>query len=112
MKKLQRQIVRILLLLLLIPALALGPFGCCGGVEAIPVILAVTATAGAVALTIHQFQQIESADLDIQMKRLRLRGMQDGRLTTVEHQLNDATFQKIAREGKVNVNGVVIPVSR
>jgi heme O synthase-like polyprenyltransferase len=112
MKKLQRPIVRKLALLLLIPAMALGPFGCCGGIEAIPVILAVTATAGAVALTIHQFQQIESADLDNQMKRLQLRGMQDGRLTTFEHQLSDDAFQQIAREGKVNVNGVVIPVSR
>jgi hypothetical protein len=103
--------VRKLALLLLIPALAMGPFGCCGA-EALPLILAVATTAGVVALTIHQFQQIESAELDNQMKRLKLQGMQNGVRTSVEQQLSDAQFQQITREGKVSVNGVVIPVSR
>jgi hypothetical protein len=101
---------RFLLILLIIPALALGPIGC--GVEAIPVILAVATTAGVVALTIHQFQQIESAELDNQMKRLRLRGMQNGQLTTVDQPLNDQQFSEIHRSGKVDVNGQVIRVSR
>ena len=46
------------------------------------------------------------------MKRLKLQGMQNGVRTSVEQQLSDAQFQQITREGKVSVNGVVIPVSR
>jgi len=111
MKFFQRSNVKKLSLLLLIPALALGPFGCCGA-EAIPLIIAVATTAGVVAFTINQFQQIESAQLDNEMRRLRLRSMENGRLTTFEQPLSDAEYRDIRNSGKVSVNGVVIPVSR
>ncbi len=99
-----------LLTLLLLPALAFGPFGC--GPEIIPIILVAAGTASAVAFTFHQLQEITSADLDIKMKQLRLRGMQNGQVTTLEQPLNDAQVQEITHSGKVTVNGVVVPVSR
>jgi hypothetical protein len=103
---------RFLLALLLIPALACGPIGCGAEVAVIPTILAVATTAGVVALTIHQFQQIESAELDNQMKRIRLNGMQNGVSSSVEYQLNAEQSAEINRSGQVRINGQVIPVSR
>ncbi len=111
MRNFQRPNVRTLALLLLIPALALGPIGC--GVEtAIPAILAVATTAGVVAFTIYQFQQVESAQLNIEMQKLRLRGMQNGIPVTVEHTLSTAECNQIAASGKVSVNGQEVLVTR
>ena len=93
-----------LLALLLVSTLALGPIGC--GAEAVlPVVILWVTTAGLVALTIYQFQQIESAQLNIEMQRLRLRGMQDGRLVTIDQALTASQVEKISSSGKVIVNG-------
>ena len=90
MSNFQRTKVSTLALLLLIPGLALGPIGC--GPEVIPTIIVLATTAGVVAFTISQFQQIESGQLDIEMKKLRLQGIRDGIRTSVEHQLSDDGF--------------------
>jgi hypothetical protein len=78
----------------------------------LPVIVTTLTVAGLIAFTIHEFQEVTSVELDIQMKRLRLQGMQDGHLTTVERQLNDREFREVDSSGKVLVNGNVVPVSR
>ena len=102
MSPFQRSNVRSVFLLLLILALPFGPIGC-GAELTIPMIIAVATTAGVVAFTISQFQQIESAELDNQMKRLKLRGMQNGQFITVEKPLSGADYRDIRNSGKVEI---------
>jgi len=100
---------RKLLALLLLPALALGPIGC--GAEAIPVIISACVVVGTIAFTIHEVQEVESAYLDTQMKRLRLQGMKNGMPVTIERELNNDQLRGITSAAKVNVNGQDINVS-
>lgn len=99
-----------LLALLLVSMLALGPIGC--GAEAVvaEVILWVSA-AGLVALTIYEFQQIESAQLNIEMQRLQLQGMRDGHRVTINQPLTPSQVEKVSSSGKVIVNGQEILVT-
>jgi hypothetical protein len=106
MTKCQSPRIRKFTLLMLIATLALGPVGC--GPEAIPLIVSTCVVVGVVAVTIHEIQEVQSAQLDIEMKRLRLQGMQNGRVTTVEHELDDGQVRQIVESGKVQVNGKVL----
>jgi ATP sulfurylase len=110
MRKLQNSTIRRLAFLAMFPFLALGPIGC--GPEAITTVFVVATTAGAVAFTINQFQQIESVQLENHIKRLRIKGMNDGVVSTVEKELNDDEYRKVVRSGKVSLNGKLVPVSR
>ena len=99
-----------LLALLLVSTLALGPIGCGAG-AVLPVVILWVTTAGLVALTIYQFQQIESAQLNIEMQRLRLRGMRMAdwsRSTGVDC----FTGREDQLLGKVIVNGQELLVTR
>jgi hypothetical protein len=87
-----------------------GPIGC-GMEAAIPTVATALAMAGLLALTIHQFQEVQSAQLDIEMKRLRLQGLRNGEVVTVEHPLSGDDYRKIIEKGKVRINGKVIQVS-
>jgi hypothetical protein len=98
-----------LIVLLLLPALALGPIGC--GAEAIPIIVSTCAVVGLIALTVHEVQQVESAHLDNEMRRLRLRGLRNGLPVTIDTPLTDEQFSKIRSSKEVSVNGTTIPVA-
>lgn len=100
---------RRLVALLLIAALAFGPVGC--GLEvAVPIVIQAAIVAGAVAFTVGELQKIESASLDIELKRLRLQGMRNGRTTFADRSLTDREFQQIREAGEVEINGQKMPV--
>jgi hypothetical protein len=110
MRAFKRSKVNVFALLLLIPALALGPIGC--GPEAVATILAIAGAAGGVAFSVNQFQQIEAVRLDMELKRLQIEGIQNGVKSRVEHQLDDEQYRTINSSGAVRINGVDVLVSR
>lgn len=95
-----------LIALLLIPTLAIGPIGC--GPELIPVIVTTCLVVGVVAVTIHEIQEVQSAQLDIEMKTLRLHGMKNGQVVDTDHKLDADQVRKIVDSGKVKINGKVL----
>jgi hypothetical protein len=109
-RNLKRYAKRVFIVLLLIPALLVAPMGC--GIETIPPLLEAVAVVSAVAFTIHQIQEIRSAELDIEMKQIKVHGLRNGVPVTLERQLSDAECQRIAEEGKVTINGKEIIISR
>jgi hypothetical protein len=103
---------RLTIALLMLPSLALGPIGC-GEIakKGVEIIVTTAVVAGIVAITVQEFQKVEAASLDNDMKRLRLQGMRDGMTTTVERTLTDDEAQRIKKYGEVKVNGKVLKVS-
>ena len=97
------------LALLLLPTLAFGPVGC--GPEVITMVAGATAFLGGLAFTFHQFQMIEEARLDIELKRLEIQGrLHDGNRDTVHETLSRSQIEELRRIGKVRINGRVLPV--
>jgi len=67
---------RRLIALALVCTLAVGPIGC-GGPEFVPVLVTTCGVAGTLAHTLHEFQQVKAADLEIQERELRVKGIKD-----------------------------------
>ncbi|WP_076351819.1 hypothetical protein [Paludisphaera borealis] len=106
MLKLERSKSRVIPLLL-IPALAFGPIGC-GGPEFIPLFVAGCSVVGIAAITVYEIQQVQSAQLDIEMKTLRLQGLKNGQVVESDHRLDADQVRKIVDSGKVKINGKVL----
>lgn len=97
--------------LLLVMALAFGPMGCgmeAAAPEVMGLVVGVAVAATVVAVTVQEFQKIESAQLDIELKRLRIEGVRNGMPVIEERQLSDREFHQIQDSGRVEVNGRVL----
>jgi hypothetical protein len=105
-KQIQRSKWR-LVSMLLPAALVLGPIGCA---EVATPLITTLGVVGLFALTIHEFQKVESAQLDNDLKRLRLEGERNGLPVTVIRDLSDTEFRSVSETGQVRVNGQVIKI--
>ena len=92
-------------------ALSVTQVGCGVEGELIPLIVAGATVTAAVAVTATEFQQLEAAKLDTQIKQLQLDGMRNGQHVTTYRTLSDAEVRQCASTGKIIINGTSCPVT-
>ena len=95
----------------LIVCLASSQVGCGPEVAATPVVVSLGQTLLAVTATVYGLQQVAEAHLDIERKRLQLKGMQDGCEVVRYYALSDDELVRCQRQGQVRVNGQLLTVA-
>ncbi|MFO0942339.1 MAG: hypothetical protein U0930_16495 [Pirellulales bacterium] len=107
MSKIDARVVARLMLLGTVLSQQVG----CGAEEALMESILVGATvAGTTVFVVHELHEIREAELDIELKQLRLEGIRHGSKVSTYRDLTDSDVEHCIESRQVEINGVQYPV--